>query len=86
MLLADSTEIGILAVNEDVVTEDFRDPLRDINNVKMRERYAIQVLNEGQAIRTFAKIVIARSYDLDDKMSLAITGAVPTGEQFPSFT
>jgi hypothetical protein len=86
ILMADSTEIGILAVNEGIVTEEFRDPLRDINNVKMRERYAIQVLNEGQAIRTFKKIVIARSYDLDDRLQLALTGTVPTGEQFPSFS
>jgi hypothetical protein len=85
ILLCDSRELGILAVNEEIVTEDWRDPLRDINNVKMRERYAIQVLNNGHSIRVLKNIVIARSYDLDDRLALAITGSVPTGEQFPSF-
>ncbi len=85
ILLCQSSEMGILAVNEDIVTEDWRDPLRDINNVKMRERYAIQVLNNGHAIRVLKNIVIARSYDLDDRLQLSLTGEIPTGEQFPSF-
>lgn len=80
--LCSASELGILAVNEEPVTEEFRDPLRDINSLKIRERYAIQILNEGKAIRQAKNVIIARSYDVDDKIHLQITGALPTGESW----
>jgi hypothetical protein len=80
IILCDSNELGILAVNEEATTEEFRDPLRDINSVKIKERYAIQVLNEGKAIRQAKNVIIARSWDVDDKIGLEVTGSLPTGE------
>ncbi len=82
IILCDSSELGILAVNEEISTEEWRDPMRDINNVKLKERYAIQILNNGRSVRQAKNVIIARSYDLDDKLALQITGAIPTGESF----
>ena len=46
----DSNELGVLVVDEDLTTEEFDDPRVDIRKIKLRERYAIGILNEGQAI------------------------------------
>jgi hypothetical protein len=46
----DSKELGVLVVDEDLTTEDFDDPRVDIRKIKLRERYAIGILNEGQGI------------------------------------
>ncbi len=46
----DSNELGVLIVDEDVTTEEFDDPRVDIKKIKLRERYGIGILNEGQAI------------------------------------
>lgn len=79
IILCDSNELGILAVNEEPTTEEWRDPMRDINSVKIRERYSIQILNEGKAIRQAKNVIIARSYDVEDKINLQLTGSLPTG-------
>ena len=46
----DSNELGVLVVDEDLTTEEFDDPRVDIRKIKLRERYAIGILNEGQGI------------------------------------
>lgn len=46
----DSSELGVLIVDEEVTTEEFNDPARDIRKIKLRERYGIGILSEGQAI------------------------------------
>lgn len=39
----DVNDLGAVLVREDVGTEDFRDPQKDISNVKIRERYDVVV-------------------------------------------
>jgi hypothetical protein len=52
----DSNELGVLVVDEDLTTEEFDDPKVDIRKIKLRERYAIGILNEGQAIATLRNV------------------------------
>tara|TARA_Y100000310_G_scaffold328835_1_gene397626 strand:- start:1774 stop:3042 length:1269 start_codon:yes stop_codon:yes gene_type:complete len=52
----DASELGVLVVDEDVMTEEWDDPKVDIKKIKLRERYAIGLLHEGHAI---AKIMNA---------------------------
>ena len=66
IILCDSNELGILAVNEEAVTEEWRDPLRDINSVKIRERYAVQILNEGKAVRLAKGIYLKRGWNVNE--------------------
>lgn len=80
IILCDANELGIFLVNEEPTPEEFRDPERDINNLKIRERWALAISNEGKAIRQAKNVIIARSYDVDDKVHLQITGSLPTGE------
>jgi len=80
--MMDSNEVGIIAVNQAIQTHEWEDPERDIQQVGLDERYAINVLNEGRGIRKFKNVIVTRSYDLDDKISLSLTGPVPTGKSF----
>lgn len=52
----DSRELGVLIVDEDVMTEEFDDPRVDIRKIKLRERYAIGILNEGKAVATLKNV------------------------------
>jgi hypothetical protein len=52
----DSRELGVLIVDEDVMTEEFNDPRVDIRKIKLRERYAIGILNEGKAVATMKNV------------------------------
>ena len=50
LMLFDRNELGVLLVDEELTTEEWADPARDIMKIKMRERYALGILNEGQGV------------------------------------
>ncbi len=52
----DGNELGALVVDEEITTEEWNDPSVDIKKIKMRERYAIAILQEGQAIGTIKNV------------------------------
>jgi len=52
----DSNELGVLIVDEELMTEEFDDPRVDVKKIKFRERYAIGILNEGQAIAVMRNV------------------------------
>ncbi len=58
----DRNNIGILLVKDDLTTEEFRDPSRDIRNVKMIERYGFGIPNMGKAISVAKNISMDKSY------------------------
>ena len=49
LMVFERNELGVILVDEDVTTEEWDDPARDIRKIKLRERYALGMLNEGQA-------------------------------------
>jgi hypothetical protein len=58
----DAEDIGSILVREDVVTEQFDDPRRDIQTLKLKERYDIVVYGEKQ-IKMAEDIVVTRNYE-----------------------
>ena len=52
----DSSELGVLIVDEEVTTEEFDDPRVDIRKIKLRERYGLGILSEGQGIATLKNV------------------------------
>ena len=82
IIMCDSRELGVLITDEQPVTEEWKDPARDIHKVKIRERYAMALLNEGQATRQAKNVLIGRSYAIEDLLVWeASAGAVlPTEE------
>jgi hypothetical protein len=58
IIICDSNELGVLVVDEDPVTEDFDDPSVDIRKIKIRERYGLAILNEGQGVGVMKNVSI----------------------------
>lgn len=58
----DAEDIGTLLVREEQVTEDFDDPKRDIQTMKLKERYDIVVYGDRQ-IKMAENVVVARNYE-----------------------
>jgi hypothetical protein len=52
----DSSELGVLVVDHDVMTEEWKDPRNDMTKVKLKERYALGMLNEGNAVATLRNV------------------------------
>lgn len=58
----DANNVGVQIVKDELKTEEFRDPARDLNNVKVIERYGFGTYNEGRAICSAKNISMAKSY------------------------
>jgi len=73
----DSSELGVLIVDEDLMTEEFDDPRVDIKKIKMRERYAIGILNEGMAIATLKNVhVVPNEIVLPAQTTISVSGSI----------
>lgn len=73
----DSNELGVLIVDEDVTTEEFDDPRVDIRKIKLRERYAIGILNEGLAIAKFLNVhVVPNEIVLPAQATVSVSGSM----------
>ena len=71
----DANELGVLVVDEDITTEEFDDPHRDIRKIKLRERYAIGILNEGQAVGVLRNVhVVPNEVVLPAQATLDVSG------------
>jgi len=82
IIMADTNELGILVVDEEVTNEEWDDPNRDIRSIKFRERYGLGILNEGKAIAVAKNVNISKAYDLDNLLNWnAQSGGLPTIDQ-----
>jgi hypothetical protein len=69
IVMADINELGVLVVDEEVTTEEWDDPARDIRKVKLRERYAVAAINNGEGMGLLKDISIAKNYDFGNKIT-----------------
>lgn len=68
MFCVDANNVGVQIVKEDLKTEEFRDPARDLNNVKVIERYGFGTYNEGRAVCSAKNISMAKSYATPERV------------------
>jgi hypothetical protein len=72
--LFEAGELGALIVDEDITTEEFRDPRVDITKIKIRERYGLAIFHEGQAIATLKNVhVVSNEVVLPAQATLAVS-------------
>jgi hypothetical protein len=64
LFLIDRNEVGTLLVKEDMSTDQFDDPSRDIRAMKMKERYDIVMLGDGEGISVAKNVRLARNYEV----------------------
>jgi hypothetical protein len=62
----DDAETGVIVQKQDVSTEDFNDPLRDIRSIKIREIYGLGTLSQGKSIAVARNIALAQTYNFTD--------------------
>jgi hypothetical protein len=73
----DSSELGVLIVDEEVTTEEFDDPRVDIRKIKLRERYGLGILNEGKAIAVLRNVhVVPNEVVLPAQAQLSVSGSI----------
>lgn len=70
----DRSELGVIFVDEDVTTDEFNDPKVDIRKIKMKERYALAILNEGQGIATMKNVKV-----VPNEIVLPAQTTIPSG-------
>lgn len=56
VIIASRGDIGAIAVKEDLRIEEWRDPKVDMLKIKLREKYAISILNEGLGCGVFRNV------------------------------
>jgi hypothetical protein len=64
----DANNVGVQIVKDDLTTEEFRDPARDIRNVKTIERYGFGTFNEGRAVCAAKSISMAKSWPTPNRV------------------
>jgi len=63
LIIADSSKLGYLVVEQEPTTEDFRDPDRDIRHLKISERYAVAPKYNGEGIAVIKDVKNVRTFD-----------------------
>ena len=77
IMMFDSSELGVLVVDEDITTDEFNDPSVDIKKIKLRERYGVAILNEGQAIGVIRNVrVVPNEIVLPAQSSISVSGSI----------
>ena len=64
VFLIDRNEVGTLLVKDEMSTDQFDDPTRDIRAMKMKERYDIVMLGDGEGITVARNVNLARNYEV----------------------
>lgn len=60
--ILDRNNIGVLLVKDDISTEQFDDPLRDIQTLKVKERYGVGILYGGFGLAVARNIRYAKTW------------------------
>lgn len=64
VFLIDRNEVGVLLVKDDLSTDEWNDPTRDIRSLKMKERYDIVMMGDGEGITVAKNVSLSRSYEV----------------------
>ncbi len=76
IMMLDTSELGAVVVAEDPTTDEWDDPARDIKKIKIRERYALVLFNEGLGI-SLAKNVSIQPNEITLPPRATIDGLSP---------
>jgi len=72
LFLIDRNEVGSLLVKDDMSTDQFDDPSRDIRQMKMKERYDIVMLGDGEGITVAKNVRLQRNYEVEVTNSVSL--------------
>lgn len=85
IVFCDVNELGMIVVDEEVTSDEWTDPSKDIMRMKFRERYGLAIKNEGRGVGVLRNIKIGKSYDFADRAVLSFgtgdLGSVISGDE-----
>jgi len=70
MYVIDRNNVGVMVVQDELRTDEFRDPVTDIYNFKMIERYNYGTFDEGRGIAVAKNISMDKSYPMMDRVKI----------------
>ena len=78
IILCDRSELGVLIEDQPPTTERWDDPARDIQAIKIFERYGLALNNEGEGITIARNISTAKGFDWEENSMYSPTsGGLP---------
>lgn len=76
IIMCDANGMGVIVDNGGgVQTNDFREPLKDIRNVTLKEEYGVSITNDGKAIGLIKNVSVGRGIDFWENTVQTLTGA-----------
>ena len=66
MYCVDRNSVGVIIQREQMTTDEFDDPYKDIRNLKIKSRYGVGVLDEGRAVTVAKNVALDTSYPKPD--------------------
>lgn len=66
IVMVDSDACGVIGQSMNVTTDQWTDPERDIQNIKLREAYGMTLVEQGKAVAIARNIAIARNYNFEN--------------------
>jgi hypothetical protein len=63
MFLLDRDNVGAILVREDMSTDEFKEPMRDMTSFRVKERYSPGIYNEGRGIVQIRSVSLTPSYN-----------------------
>lgn len=79
ILMFDSANLGAMIVKEDIRTNEWKDPSRDITKMKVWESYALAILNQGQGIGILRNVKVDSNQLVLPAQSTFSVASIPTG-------
>lgn len=70
MYVVDRNGVGCLLVKDELSTEQWDSPERDIQNIKVKERYGVGLFDDGRAISVAKNIHFEKSYPLPQRVKM----------------
>ena len=64
IFLIDRNEIGVNLIKDDLSTDEWNDPTRDIRALKLKERYDIVLFGDGEGVTVAKNVNLARNYEV----------------------
>lgn len=65
--IIDRNNVGVILTKEGISTEQFDDPLRDIQTLKVKERYGVGILNGGLGIAVARNVRFLKTWPAPDR-------------------
>ena len=76
LIMADSSNCGVIGQSMPVEMAQWQDPERDLTNIKLRESYGFAILEQGKAVGVARNVNIARNYNFEHSNSVTL-GEIP---------